>query len=143
MLTYQLQSRVFKIEEGEGFTFPDKAEIELKLGPATAFGTDVSPSRTVVRARAFRLTINANTGRWLGKSDPPLEQLEVFYQSPESKLSLSGDSLCYQFECQSLAQLDSTLTALKWILPSLLNLEFGEPPIVLYVRGRVGRTKFR
>ena len=33
--------------------------------------------------------------------------------------------------------------ALKWVLPSLINLEFSDPPTVLYVRGCVGQAKFR
>jgi hypothetical protein len=33
--------------------------------------------------------------------------------------------------------------ALKWVLPSLINLEFSDPPTMLHVRGSVGKAKFR
>jgi len=143
VLTYQLQSRAFKLEEGTGFAFPGYAEIELKLAPATAFGTDTSPGRTVVRARKASVVINANTGRWQAKSDPSLEPLEALYDMPQSSVSLAGDILRYTFQCNDVAQLESTIAALKWIFPPLLNLMFSDPPIVLYVRGKVGDAKFR
>jgi hypothetical protein len=70
MLTYQLQTRIIRFKGEDGpLTFPNRVEIELRLGPATAFGTEASPSRTVVRARAAGVKINANTGRWLALSD--------------------------------------------------------------------------
>ena len=50
MLTYQLHSRIFNIENNENLSFPNDVEIELKLSPPTSFGTDSSPSRTLVKA---------------------------------------------------------------------------------------------
>lgn len=143
MLTYQLHTRVFKIEDGGAFTFPNTVVLELKLEPGTAFGTDDAPSRTLVRARAATIKINANTGRWFARSNPPLEPLEVVIESPSSKLTLRGDKLRYEFQCTDVSELEGTLAALKWVLPTLLNLEFADPPTVRYVRGRVGETKFR
>lgn len=143
MLTYQLHSRIFKIENNEKFTFPNNVEIEFKLSPPTSFGTDNSPSRTLVKARAAKVIINANTGRWLATSNPPLEPLGVIIESPTSKLILKGDYLTYSFHCENMEELEGTMMALKWVLPSLFNLEFSDPPIVLYSKGKVGQTKFR
>jgi hypothetical protein len=143
MLTYQLHTRILKIEGGNGFTFPNAVSLFLKLGPGTAFGADNVPSRTIVKARAASLTINANTGRWLGQSSPPLEPLVVTVESSGSKLVLNGDELRYDFECTDANELESTLTALKWVFPALLNLEFGDPPVVIYARGLVGDIAFR
>ena len=130
MLTYQLQSRIFQIESDDQFSFPNVAEVELKLGPATTFGTDSSLSRTLVRAHRATIIINANTGRWLAKSDPPLDPLEVIVETKDSKLVLDGDVLRYDFRCADISQLESTLTAFKWVFPTLLNLKFAEPPII-------------
>lgn len=143
MLTYQLHSRIFQIENNERFSFPNDVEIEIKLSPPTAFGTDDSPSRTLVKARAAKLTMNANTGKWFALSNPPLDPLDVVIESPTFKFILQGDLLRYSFRSESLSDLEGTIGAFKWVLPSLLNLEFSEPPTVLYVRGQVGKAKFR
>lgn len=143
MLTYQLHTRILKIEGGNGFTFPNAVSLFLKLGPGTAFGADNAPSRTIVKSRAASLTINANTGRWLGQSNPPLEPLMVTVESSGSKFVLNGEELRYDFKCNDVNELEGTLTALKWLFPALLNLEFGDPPLVIYARGLVGDTAFR
>lgn len=143
MLTYQLQARVFHIEEGGPFQFPNNTILEIKFMPGSAFGTDASPSRTLVRAREATVDIDANTGRWLGLSQPPLERLNVVLESPNSRLSLNGDELKYEFQCSAIEELEGMLSAFKWILPPLLNLEFSDPPIVAFARGRVGKTVFR
>lgn len=143
MLTYQLHTRVFRIEEGSKFNFPNKGVIELKLGPPTAFGTDDSPSRTVIKDRAATVTINANTGRCLAKAEPPLEPLDVTVESSSSRFTLKGDMLSYEFQCSGIEELESAVAALKWFFPSLLALTFSDPPTVLYVRGSVGQTTFR
>ena len=143
MLTYQLHTRIFQIENNEKFSFPNEVQIEIKLSPPTAFGKANSPSRTLVKGRAAKLTINANTGRWLALSTPPLEPLEVVIESPTSKFTLKGENLTYSFHCESIPDLEGTIMAFKWVLPSLINLEFSDPPTVLHVRGSVGKTKFR
>lgn len=143
MLTYQLHTRIFRIENGEPFQFPNKALLQIKFAPGSAFGTDDKPSRTLVRAHEATVYIDANTGRWLGQSRPPLERLEVLVESPTSRLSLNGNELEYEFQCSSIEELEGTLSAFRWVLPPLLNLEFSDPPVVEYARGQVGQTVFR
>lgn len=143
MLTYQLHTRNFQIEGGGQFVFPNKCRLELKLAPGTTFGTEDAPSRTLVRAREASVLINSNTGRWIAQSRPPLERLEVIIESANSCFCLNGDTLTYDFQCASIEDLEGTLVAFKWVLPPLLNIEFSDPPIVEYARGRVGETAFR
>ena len=144
MLTYQLHTRVFQIEDRDGkFDFPNLAVLEVKFSPGSAFGTEDRLSRTLVRAREATVMINANTGRWLAQSRPPLDHLEVVLESPASTFSLDGDELRYEFQCSSIDDLEGTIAAIKWIFPPLLNLEFSDPPIIEYVRGIVGETRFR
>ena len=142
MLTYQLQTRVFRIKGGGQFDFPNRAVLEVKFSPGSAFGTEDRLSRTLVRARAAIFTINANTGRWLAQSSPPLDRLEVVIKSPTSIFSLDGDELRYEFQCSSIDALEGAVAGIKWVFPALLNLEFSDPPIIEYVRGSVGGTKF-
>lgn len=143
MLTYQLQTRVFQIEGGGQFQFPNRSVIEVKFSPASAFGSEDRLSRTVVRAHKTSVIFYANTGRCLAQSRPPLEPLEVVLESPTSRFSLQGDELRYEFECSNIDDLEGTIVGIKWILPALLNLEFSDPPMIDYVSGSVGETNFR
>jgi len=142
MLTYQLQPRVFKGEKGT-FTFPSVVTIEVKFAPPTAFGTKDDLSRTLVLERPASLIYNANTGRVLGKSKPPLEPLEVVIESPDSGFELKGDSLKYKVTCNNVSELEGTIVAFQHVLPTLLNIEFPDPPTVDYIKGWVGDTEFR
>ncbi len=143
MLTYQLHTRVFQIETGTQFDFPNKVHIEIKCAPAPAFGCEDGPSRTLVRGHAASVRINANTGRWTVQSQPPLETLVVTLKSPTTQFRLDGDVVAYDFECDNLEDLEGVLVAFKWILPTLLNLEFADPVVIEYIRGQVGETTFR
>lgn len=143
MLTYQLQTRVIMIEDGGELSFPKRVALELRLAPATAFGAEDKPSGTLVKGREATIRIDANTGRWLCQSKPALDLLDVTLKSPSSKLNLAGNILKYEFDCSDAKELEGTLSAFKWLLPPLLNLQFSEPPHVLYVRGTIGDTKFR
>ena len=142
MLTYQLQPRVFKGEKGT-FSFPGAVTIEVKLAPPTAFGMKDDLSRTLVLERPASLIYNANTGRVLGKSKPPLEPLDVVIESPDTRFELKGDTLKYKATCNNVSELEGMIVAFQHVLPTLLNIEFPDPPTVDYIKGWVGDTEFR
>ncbi len=143
MLTYQLQTHTFRLENDNNLSFPNNVELKIKFAPPSAFRTESSPSRTLVKGRKALITINANTGRVVAQSNPPLEPLEVILKSPSSEFILRGDNLTYSFYCESNEGLTSIISAIKWLLPKLINLEFSDPPTILYIRGIVGQTTFR
>jgi hypothetical protein len=143
MLTYRLHTRVFQLEPGQSFQFPNRVAVAVQLEPKTAFGASNEPSRTAVRAHKAQMTFNANTGRSLILSDPPLEPLDVTITSPDTLMTLKGHVLNYEFPCESLNDLEGALIGLQWILPPLLNLGFTEPPTVYHISGKVGDTQFR
>lgn len=82
MLTYQLQDRVFRIEDNGSFEFPNQVEIEIKLGPPEAFGTSDGFSRLVLFEREARLLWNANTGRLKHVRNPPLNRWMLWLRHP-------------------------------------------------------------
>lgn len=143
MLTYQLQPRVFRVEVANSFTFPNELTLELKYGPGTSFGTQGDHSRTLVMSRAAELSYNANTGRMLARSDPPLGPLEVVITSPETTFELKGDVLRYRSHCQRKQDLEGVIAAFHYVFPTLLNLVMPEPPVVEYTKGWVGDVEFR
>ncbi len=142
MLTYQLHTRALKLKEGKKLVFPAKVVLELEFAPGTAFGTEDKPSRTLVRGHEATITINANTGRWVGQSKPPLDPIDVTVSYPDSEYKLQGSTFTYEFQCADIAELEGTLIVMKWVYPTLLNLGFSDPPVVLSVGGRVGDVKF-
>ncbi|MEW5757439.1 MAG: hypothetical protein AB1810_14175 [Pseudomonadota bacterium] len=143
MLTYQLHTRILVVPSGKELSFPNRCMLNLKLAPATAFGTENDYGRTLVKAHAASVLMNANNGKWQAKSNPGLEPLDVIFERGDSKFVLKGDKLTYEFSCESLSHLDGTLTLFKFIYPTLLNLEFSDPPIVLHIGGNVGGIEFR
>src|SRR5688572_21755791 len=102
MLTYRLHTRVFKLEEGQSFQFPNQVTVYVVFDPKTAFGASNEPSRTTVRAHKARLTFNANTGRSLVLSNPPLEPLDLTVTTPHTIVVLKGNELTFEFPCESL-----------------------------------------
>ena len=143
MLTYQLQPRLFRLKRADSLTFPNELTLELKYAPGTSFGTQADHSRTLVRARKAQLLYNANTGRALARSDPPLRPLEVVITSPETSLELKGDILQYRSHCQSKQDLEGVIAAFHYVFPTLLNLVMPEPPVVEYTKGWLGEVEFR
>lgn len=143
MLTYQLQDRVFRVEDDGPLEFPNQVEIEMKLGPPEAFGTSDGFSRLVIFGRKARLLWNSNTGRLQTRSEPPLEPLDVMVETPVQHLTLKGDVLRYKGPCQDSSELEGILSAFQYVLLPLLNVGFADPPVALYIRGRVGKTEFR
>ncbi len=143
MLTYQLHTRIFRLTNGVPFVFPNQATLEVKFAPLNAFGVDSGPGKTVVKGHKTDITINVNTGTWQGQSNPPLKPLSLLLNTPNHVFSLQGNNLRIDFLCEGDSELSGTLMAIKWILPTLLNLGFAEPPIVTEVAGSLGESKFR
>ena len=144
MFTYQTQARTFEVQSGEQFVFPNEVTLEFELFPQTAFGSETAPSRTMVRGRGATLTIDQDTGRWIGQTDPPLEPLQhsPIDDADSPQIWLSGNSVTYKFRCDSMEELQTVMPAFKWVLPTLLNLRFMEPPYAGPIRGVVGETAF-
>lgn len=142
MLTYHLQSRVFVVPSGKEIVFPNKAKIKVTMSPGVAFGTEDIPSRTLIKAHEASLLINSNTGRWVGQSKPPLEPFDVKIKFTNLEMLLKGNILTLEFECDSLSTLDGLITGLKFVFPTLLNLEFSDPPTVESISGSVGDVEF-
>ncbi len=117
--------------------------MEIELIPGTAFGTDDRPSRTIVRGRKATAIVDANHGRMVFKSDPPLECIEAIAQGTETSIALQGNVLTYKFRCDSLVELERSCYTITFILPTILNLGFPDPPVVEVVTGAVGSTEFR
>lgn len=142
MLTYQLQSRVYRLEDNDTLVFPNDVEIELLIEPPEPFGAAAGPSRTAVKGHKAGYLYDANTGRATLQSDPPLQPIEVILEYANFRFKLHGNEMLVQTRCDSLSDLDELLTSLHYAFPILLNVEFADPPTVKRTYGRVGETAF-
>ena len=143
MLTYQLQSRIYRINDGDTLVFPNDVTIEMLFEPAEPFGAATGPSRTAVRGHKAKVLYNANTGRGIIQSDPPLMPIEVILDYTNLCFKLRGNKMLVQTHCDIARDLDELLTSLHYAFPVLLNVEFIDPPTVKYTSGHVGATPFR
>ena len=142
MLTYQLQSRIYQIKNEKSFSFPNDVEIEIYLEPKEQFGVGEKHSKTAVQNRKAMMLYDANTGRSSILSDPPLEPIEAILEWDDLRLELKGNKLYVKAKCETPKSLDDLLISLHYMIPILMNVEFAEPPIVKYTRGRVGEAIF-
>lgn len=141
MLTYQLQDRVFHVTEGEA-TFPNRVQIEVRLAPAHVFGAADSPGRFMVKGREHGIEYNGNVGRLLIQPKPPLERLAVRIESPNTLVELDGNIVQYTRECTNLQELERSIDALLYLLPTLLSVAFPEPVFVESIHGKIGDAAF-
>jgi len=143
MLTYQLQKRVFHIENEKKFTFPNDVDVEICLEPTEQFGVGKKSSKTVVKGSRVEVFYDANTGKQRAFSSPCLEPIEVILEFTNLRLEMQGNMLHAKGKCETFKSLDNMIVTLHYIVPILLNLELAEPPTVKYTRGRVGEATFR
>ena len=143
MLTYQLQKRVFHIENQKKFTFPNDVKVEICLEPTEQFGVGKKSSKTVVVNSRVKAFYDANTGKQRAFSSPCLEPIEVIVEFTNLRLEMQGNMLYAKGKFETFKSLDNMITTLHYIVPILLNLELAEPPTVKYTRGHVGEATFR
>jgi hypothetical protein len=142
MLTYKLQSRHIKLESDEKLHFPGVVTISGKLSPPAIFGAGNEPSRLFVHGSNAKGLWNANTGRMLWTSDPPLDQLESIVHNGVN-FSLKGNEFSLKQTCKDLEQLNGMLEMFHFFFPAYLNLLFPDPPTIDYIRGSLGKATFR
>ena len=143
MLTYQVRPRVFRLEEGTTFVFPADGDIRFVFSPLQPFGMEASGGKTAVQSKPASVLFNANSGAHTIESRPPLEPLEVEYQEATRILRLNGNILTISQRFESLTDVREFIEPVYFALPALLNVEFGDPPIVERVEGSIGGTHFR
>lgn len=143
MLTYLLHDRIFRSDKTEKLSFPNQLKVYVKLAPPESFGTKDGYSRLILHNRKASLLWNANTGRVVSRSDPPLEPLEVILESPNTRFSMSGDSIEYNCPCEDLDHLIGCLNGFQYVLPAFLNIKFPDPPVVEHIKGSIGGVDFR
>ena len=143
MLTYQLQKRAFKTENGDFFSFPNNVEIEMLLEPSEQFGLGNKPSRTVLPGTKGKIVVDLNVGKSGYLSDSPLDNpIKSKIEYDNLTLEMVGNKLYCKSECKDLNSLNELIITLHYLIPFLLNIDFAEPPVVKYTSGKVGACSF-
>lgn len=143
MLTYQIRRRIFRHEPGEELAFPAHCELCFYFQPAQPFGTEPGGGRTAVRAVAASALFNANTGQHWIDSKQPLSALDVTVEEPTRTVRLVGTTLTVSERFETLQAMEEVITAVFFVLPTLLNIPFADPPYIERVDGKVGSSRFR
>jgi hypothetical protein len=143
MLTYQVRPRVFHSSSGEPLSFPANCEVRFHFKPLQPFGVEPGGGRTAVQATPASVLFDANTGASTITSDPPLSVVQVVLQEPARRVEFEGNVLRLQQTFQNLSEVEAVIAAVYFILPTLLNVPFADPPFVVRVDGELGGTPFR
>ena len=143
MFTYQIRPRVFRNQPGQELTFPADCELHFHFRPAQPFGVEPSGGRTAVHAVAARLRFDANTGQHFVESEQPLSALDVTIEEPTRRLRLVGTTLTISERFESRDALEQAIAGVFFVLPTLLNIPFADPPYIERVDGVVGSATFR
>ncbi len=143
MLTYQIRPRIFRHEPGKELAFPAQCELCFHFQPTQPFGTESSGGRTAVRAVAASILFNANNGQHWIESKEPLSALDVTLNEPTRTVRLVGQTLTISERFESLFAMDAVIKGVFFVLPTLLNVLFADPPYIERVDGKVGLNSFR
>ncbi len=142
MLTYQVRPRVFRHKPDQELTFPAMCELRFHFQPSQPFGTQAGGGRTAVKGVAASLLMNANSGQQFIQSKEPLSPLSVTLNEPNRTLCLTGSTLSISERFESLKEMQETIESVYFVLPSLVNVPFADPPYIERVDGTVGSSSF-
>lgn len=141
MLTYRVRPRAFKFQNNVLPKLPAKAEITFHLGPDQPFGCAAGGGRTAAQNVAATAHFNANTGQHYIESKQPLSPLRVGI--PSEAVSLTGTELRVSRVINALPELEDLIESVYYTFPLVLASDFGDPPLVIRVDGRIGDVTFR
>jgi hypothetical protein len=95
-----------------------------------------------VRAVKASVLFNANTGQHTIESETPLEPLDVTIEEPTRLVTWKTNVLEIRERFESLDKLHETIQSIYFVLPTLLAVDFADPPFVDRVDGSVGPVHF-
>ena len=140
VFTYK-ENRVLFLEEGGPLAFPCDVTVTVMLAPSPVHG-DYVPGSTCRLGSQAGLTWNANTGRNVTLSTPPLDPTDVRATVGDLKFAINGHTVEAAWHCGSRNDLLGVLGALHFVLPLSIGVAFADPAIPIVTSGRAGDTKF-
>lgn len=141
MLTYQVRPRQLRLRGSVAPRFPADVVVKIRLQPKQAFGDANEGGRTLVQhASTCSIMFNTNNGQYWSNTGGALKPLEV--RAKDGSLSLDGHVLTLRQRCENAQQVQSLIESTCFVLPSLLALEFADPPYVEAVSGTIGAVEF-
>jgi hypothetical protein len=142
MLTYQVRPRIFRLESEKPLAFPVECELRFHFQPGQPFGAEAGGGRTLVQHVAASTFFDANSGTSTAVAKKPLSPLDVVVEAPNMVVRLEGATLTITGTFESLNVVEQTIEGVFFVLPTLLNVEFADPPYVERVDGMIGTVGF-
>jgi hypothetical protein len=143
MFTYQIRKRILRIDSSKRLHFPSEGEISFHLTPKQPFGEEKGGGRTAVRNVKATMKFDANSGLHSIESRKPLRRLNLKIKLMDGELRVLGNKLTLSCSFQSRQDLIRSIESYYHVAPMLLSIDFGDPPIIERVDGRVGDVSFR
>lgn len=143
MLSYQVRPRVFRLAPGKSLSFPADCVLRFHLQPPQPFGVESGGGRTCVRAVEGTAFFNANTGESTIDSKEPLSPLDVTIECLDYDIRLDGCLLTLSGTFASLGEVEQMVESVYFVLPTLLNVPFADPPYIERVDGVIASVDFR
>lgn len=143
MLTYQVRPRVLRINGSTLPQLPAQGQVRFHLAPPQPFGMQAGGGRTAVKNAPASALFNANTGEHTVESSSPLQPLDVTIAAPDATVQLQGTTLTVSQVFDSIPALTQLIETVYFVVPALLTVDFGDPPIVERVDGNLGDVGFR
>jgi hypothetical protein len=140
MFTYK-ENRVLFLEASGPLAFPCDVAVTVIFAPSPVHGDHVPGSTCRVGSQA-RLTWNANTGRNVTLSTPPLEPTDVRATVDDLKFAIKGHTVEAAWHCTSRNDLLGVLGALHFVLPLSIGVAFADAAIPTVTSGRAGDARF-
>ena len=142
VLAYQLREHFLLLCDGQPpWNLPAEVRVIVQLGPKAAFGAADEPSRVIIRGHEAKGSCDLLTGRLLWSANPPLAPLQAAFSDAKTSFTLDGSKAVITRHCASAAQLDDLVAAAVYVFPSLLNVEFLDPPLVIGVNVNIGGSQ--
>jgi hypothetical protein len=140
VFTYK-ENRVLFLEEGGPLAFPCDVTVTVMFDPSPVYGDDV-PGSTCRLGSQARLMWNANTGRNITRSTPPLEPTDARAAVDGLKFDIKGHTVEAAWHCASRDDLLGVLGALHFVLPLSIGVAFADAAVPTVTSGRAGDAKF-
>jgi hypothetical protein len=141
MLTYQLRPRFIGVIGSTMPTFPGEAIVNFYLRPLQAFGEANEGGRTVIQHSTPKICFNMNNAQAYSDTGGALAPLEWVIES--NTITLKGSKLTIREQCSDIDTLGSLIDSISFVLPSILALEFADPPYIEHVDGSIDGIEFQ
>ena len=143
MLLYRLRERILEFKDGISPRFPDNAIVNVALAPEVPFGGVAGISRHSVTGTQIKARANLSTGRFVLEWDKPLfEPVAASIAIFDTEFEVKKNVVSVRSRCTSEQDLHDLVSAVFYVFPAVLNVNFPDAPFPTHAWGQLGAARF-